>query len=58
VNATNLLDTHQDIGGNSGPSFDLEKYLRMAQILLENSYLPGQLEQRMTEFVDYYNLRR
>jgi putative transposase len=30
VNATNLLDTHQDIGDNSGPSFDLEKYLRMA----------------------------
>jgi hypothetical protein len=28
------------------------------QILLENYYLPGQLEQRLAEFVDYYNLRR
>jgi hypothetical protein len=25
------------------------------QILLENYYLPGQLEQRLAEFVDYYN---
>jgi len=28
------------------------------QILLENYYLSGQLEQRLAEFVDYYNLRR
>jgi hypothetical protein len=28
------------------------------QILLENYYLPGQLEQRLAEFVVYYNLRR
>src|SRR5437879_5851187 len=28
------------------------------QILLENYYLPGQLEERLAEFVDYYNLRR
>ena len=28
------------------------------QILLENYYLPGQLEQRLAEFVDYYNSRR
>ena len=28
------------------------------QILLENYYLPGQLEQRLAEFVDYCNLRR
>ena len=28
------------------------------QILLENYYLPGQLEQRLAEFLDYYNLRR
>ena len=28
------------------------------QILLDNCYLPGQLEQRLAEFVDYYNLRR
>jgi transposase InsO family protein len=27
------------------------------QILLEN-YLPGELEQRLAEFVDYYNSRR
>ena len=26
--------------------------------MLENYYLPGQLEQRLAEFVDYYNLRR
>jgi hypothetical protein len=30
VNATNPLDTHWDIGGNSRQSFDLEKYLRSA----------------------------
>jgi hypothetical protein len=30
VNATNLLHTHQDTGGESRQSFDLEKYLRMA----------------------------
>jgi putative transposase len=28
------------------------------RILLENYYLPGQLEQRLAEFVVYYNLRR
>jgi hypothetical protein len=28
------------------------------QILLENYYLPGQLEARLAEFVDYYNSRR
>jgi hypothetical protein len=28
------------------------------QILLENYYLPGQLEARLAEFVDYYNTRR
>ena len=28
------------------------------QILLENYYLPGQLEARLAEFVDFYNSRR
>ena len=28
------------------------------QILLENYYLPGDLEQRIGEFVDYYNHER
>ena len=28
------------------------------QILLENYYLPGDLEQRIGQFVDYYNLER
>jgi putative transposase len=38
----------------------VERYHRSMknQILLENYYLPGQLEQRLAEFVDYYNLRR
>ncbi len=38
----------------------IERYHRSMtnQILRENYYLLGQLEQRMTEFVDYYNLRR
>jgi len=38
----------------------IERYHRSMknQILLENYYLPGQLEQRLVEFVDYYNLRR
>ena len=27
------------------------------QILLENYYLPGDLEKRLAEFVDYYNQR-
>jgi putative transposase len=38
----------------------IERYHRSVknQILLENYYLPGQLEQRLAEFVDYYNLRR
>jgi putative transposase len=38
----------------------IERYHRSMknQILLENYYLPGQLEERLAEFVDYYNLRR
>jgi putative transposase len=38
----------------------IERYHRSMknQILLENYYLPGQLERRLAEFVDYYNLRR
>jgi putative transposase len=38
----------------------IERYHRSMknQILLENYYLPGQLEQRLAQFVDYYNLRR
>jgi putative transposase len=38
----------------------MERYYRSMknQILLENYYLPGQLEQPVAEFVDYYNLRR
>jgi hypothetical protein len=38
----------------------IERYHRSMknQILLENYYLPGQLEQRLTEFVGHYNLRR
>jgi putative transposase len=38
----------------------IERYHRSMknQILLENYYLPGQLEARLAEFVDYYNLRR
>jgi hypothetical protein len=28
------------------------------QILLEHYYLPGQLEARLSEFIDYYNSRR
>ena len=38
----------------------IERYHRSMknQILLENYYLPGQLEARMAEFVDYYNSRR
>jgi len=38
----------------------IERYHRSMknQILLENYYLPGQLERRLTEFVDYYNSRR
>ena len=38
----------------------IERYHRSMknQILLENYYLPGQLEQRLAKFVDYYNLRR
>jgi putative transposase len=38
----------------------IERYHRSMknQILLENYYLPGQLEQRLAEFVAYYNLRR
>ena len=38
----------------------IERYHRSMknQILLENYYLPGQLEQPLAQFVDYYNLRR
>ena len=38
----------------------IERYHRSMknQILLENYYLPGQLEARLAEFVDYYNPRR
>jgi putative transposase len=38
----------------------IERYHRSMknQILLENYYLPGQLEQRLAEFVAFYNLRR
>ena len=38
----------------------IERYHRSMknQILLENYYLPGQLEARLAEFVDYYNSRR
>jgi putative transposase len=35
----------------------IERYYRSLKnrILLENYYLPGQLEARLAEFVDYYN---
>jgi transposase InsO family protein len=38
----------------------IERYHRSMknQILLENYYLPGQLEARLAEFVAYYNTRR
>ncbi len=38
----------------------IERYHRSMknQMRLENYYLPGQLEQRLAEFVDYYNSRR
>ena len=38
----------------------IERYHRSMknQILLENYYLPGDLEKRLAEFVDYYNQRR
>ncbi len=38
----------------------IERYHRSLknQILLENYHLPGQLEARLAEFVDYYNNRR
>ena len=38
----------------------IERYHRSLknQILLENYYLPGDLERRLAEFVDYYNQRR
>jgi putative transposase len=38
----------------------IERYHRSMknQILHENYYLPGQLEARLAEFVDYYNSRR
>jgi transposase InsO family protein len=38
----------------------IERYHRSMknQILLEHYYLPGQLEARLSEFVDYYNSRR
>ncbi len=38
----------------------MESYHRSLKnrILLENSYLPGQLEARLAEFVEFYNNRR
>ena len=38
----------------------IERYHRSLKnrILLENCYLPGQLEARLAEFVDFYNTRR
>ena len=38
----------------------IERYHRSLknQILLENYYLPGELKERLAEFVDYYNTRR
>ena len=36
---------------------DFSRYI-LAWKLLENYYLPGQLEARLAEFVDYYNSRR
>jgi transposase InsO family protein len=38
----------------------IERYHRSMKnrILLEHYYLPGQLEARLAEFVDYYNTRR
>jgi transposase InsO family protein len=38
----------------------IERYHRSMknQILLENYYLPGQLEERIAAFVDYYNTKR
>ena len=38
----------------------IERYHRSMKnrILLENYYLPGQLEQSIGEFVEYYNNRR
>lgn len=38
----------------------IERYHRSMKnrILLENYYLPGQLQARLAEFVDYYNTRR
>jgi putative transposase len=38
----------------------IERYHRSLkdQILLENYYLPGQLEARLAEFVEFYNTRR
>jgi transposase InsO family protein len=38
----------------------IERYHRSMknQILLEHYYLPGQLEERLTEFITYYNTRR
>ena len=38
----------------------IERYHRSMknQILLENYYLPGQLEARLAEFIGYYNSRR
>jgi transposase InsO family protein len=38
----------------------IERYHRSLknQTLLENYYLPGQLEHRLAEFVAYYNTRR
>ena len=32
-----------------------EAVLRKSQVLLENYYLPGELKNRIKQFVDYYN---
>jgi len=49
------------LGAGMGDKFagKIERYTRSMknQILLENYYLPVQLEQRLAEFVDYYNSR-
>jgi transposase InsO family protein len=39
---------------------EIEHYHRSlkSRILLENYYLPGQLEARLAEFVDFHNTRR
>jgi transposase InsO family protein len=51
-------DTRQALSSDdSGQDRTLPRSMKN-QILLENYYLPGQLEARLAEFVDYYNSRR